>query len=464
MRQGELRVIALYLPQFHSIPENDRWWGEGFTDWKNVRKAEPRFREHYQPHIPLGHVYYDLKESITRISQARLASEHGIYGFCYYHYWFNGRRLLEFPFNEILKNKNPQFPFCICWANENWTRRWDGRNSEILIAQHYSEEDSRQFICDLIPAFLDERYIRINGKPLVLVYRTGLLPTPKQTTEIWRDAMIKAGVGEIYLVRVENFLDGLEPRPEDLGFDAAMEFAPYWGLLGRKAQGIKSIDQGVSDISADLSIFDYDECAKCMLERPTPPYKLFRGVFPHWDNSPRRKHNPTIFINSTPAKYAYWLSLIAKQTIETQRGEERIVFINAWNEWGEGCHLEPDEKNGLEYLNATKLVLKQANDFQIFLDQLNNANEYSDADVNQWFENLRKVYDERNGLDARDILLLEIFGNYIMPSKKLVSDTEMNQRFYRLLYQKDEIISSIYNSKSWKITAPLRMLYDKFFN
>lgn len=351
------RLIALYLPQFHSIPENNAWWGEGFTEWTNVRKATPRFQGHYQPHVPGQLGYYDLRDPSARIAQAELAHEYGIYGFCYYHYWFNGKRLLEAPFNEVLKSGKPDFPFCLCWANENWSRRWDGSDKEILMEQQYSDEDDLNFITDLIPAFLDERYIRVNGKPLLLVYRTGLLPDPKRTTEIWRNAMNRAGVGDLYLVRVENSMDGIEPIPESIGFDAAMEFAPNWGMTGPTMNEVVGADGALQAIPDDLHVRDYSECMRRMLSRPVTNYKLFRGVFPCWDNSARRKNEPTIFINSSPAKYAFWLAAMSKHTVSRFQGDEQLVFINAWNEWGEGCHLEPDEKYGAAYLEATSQVV-----------------------------------------------------------------------------------------------------------
>jgi len=229
---GPIRSIAMFLPQFHPIPENDRWWGSGFTEWTNVRAGAPRFPGHYQPHVPSTLGYYDLRDPSARAAQAALARQYGIHGFCYYHYWFNGKRLLETPLNEVLRTGEPDFPFCVCWANENWTRRWDGLDQEVLIAQTYSDEDSVAFIRALVPTFRDERYIRVNGRPLFLVYRTGLLPDPRRTTEIWREELHQAGVGDPYLVRVETGLHGPEPRPEELGFDAAMEFAPHWRKIG----------------------------------------------------------------------------------------------------------------------------------------------------------------------------------------------------------------------------------------
>ena len=185
--KSDLRLIAFYLPQYHPIPENDEWWGKGFTDWRNVARAKPLFRGHPQPHLPGELGCYDLRDSRARAAQAALAREHGISGFCYYHYWFSGKRLLERPFQEVLSSRKPDFPFCLCWANENWTRAWDGRNQEIIVEQTYSHEDDRAHIRTLVPAFRDDRYIRIHGKPLFLVYRAEDLPEPARTAAIWRE-------------------------------------------------------------------------------------------------------------------------------------------------------------------------------------------------------------------------------------------------------------------------------------
>lgn len=215
---NHIRAIAFYLPQFHPVPENDEWWGKGFTEWTNVTKAKPAFRNHYQPHLPSDLGFYDLRLPEIREQQAELARQYGIHGFCYYHYWFNGRRILERPLNEVLSSGNPDFPFCVCWANENWTRVWDGGEKELLLKQEYSLEDDRAHIRSLIDTLSDERYIRIDNKPLFLVYRTGLLPNPKMTSDVWREEAQKAGLADLYLVRVESHGDYTDPA--DIGFDA----------------------------------------------------------------------------------------------------------------------------------------------------------------------------------------------------------------------------------------------------
>jgi GT2 family glycosyltransferase len=357
---AKIRAIAFYLPQFHPIPENDKWWGEGFTEWTNVVKAKPLFPGHYQPHLPADGDYYDLRNSEVREKQARLAREHGIYGFCYYHYWFNGKRLLETPFNEVLKSGKPDFPFCLCWANENWTRRWDGKDQDILIRQEYSHEDDLNFIRYLIPAFSDKRYIRINGKPLLIIYRAELFPDIKMTTDLWRQEMINEGIGELYLANVENFVTGIEPAT--MGFDAAVEFCPSGKSAGITVNkmleaGLYEEFRDVLPITTPPYIYDYEIAVKNILQKNGPPYKRFRCLFPGWDNTARRAEDATVFINSSPGNFEKFLSAMKEKVNKEFKGDERIIFINSWNEWGEGCHLEPDEKYGNTYLETCKTIL-----------------------------------------------------------------------------------------------------------
>ena len=224
-----LRTLAFYLPQYHPVAENDKWWGAGFTEWRNVVRAKPLFKGHYQPHLPADLGFYYLRVPETREAQADLADAYGITGFCYYHYWFNGRRLLSRPFDEVFRSGRPRFPFCLCWANENWTRRWDGHEHEVLLAQQYSPEDDRHHMEHLLPALADERYVRIHGRPFFLVYRTGNLPDPARTADVWREVCVKAGLPNPYLAGVESL--GHEVDPRDIGFDAAVEFAPHWKML-----------------------------------------------------------------------------------------------------------------------------------------------------------------------------------------------------------------------------------------
>lgn len=350
LKVDNIRVIAFYLPQFHPIPENDLWWGKGFTDWVNVVKAKPNFVDHYQPHLPADFGFYDLRVPEVREQQADLARAHGIYGFCYHHYWFHGHRLLERPFSEVLKSGKPDFPFCLCWANESWTRRWDGAKHKILIAQEHSKNDDIAFIRDIIPALRDDRYIRINGKPLLIVYRINLFPNPKKTAEIWRKECKTVGIGDIYLCAAQSF--GIT-NPKSYGFDAAVEFPPH-GLvipvINQMAQITNPYFKGLIHHYKDA--IDFEKGKKC------PRYTLFRTVMPSWDNTPRKQNASTIFLNATPPLYKEWLAHAIAYTDKNLTSDERLVFINAWNEWGEGCHLEPDRKYGDSFLKATRNLLR----------------------------------------------------------------------------------------------------------
>ncbi|WP_314408176.1 glycoside hydrolase family 99-like domain-containing protein [Pseudomonas kuykendallii] len=350
-----LRLIAFHLPQFHAIPENDTWWGKGFTEWDNVKLGRPLFDEHYQPHVPAEDLgYYNLLDVETLRRQAELARSHGVYGFCFYYYWFDRKRLLEKPVDLLLANPDIDLPFCLCWANENWTRRWDGGDKEILIAQSYSPELSEKFAEDLIPYFSDPRYIRVEGKPVLLVYRSDIIPDLQTTLETWRQTWRDAGIGEAYLVGVESFKFF---SPSEAGFDANCEFLPHQvdfsvlapeGPLTHPRQHIQSIG-------------DYEKLADFWSSRPRAEYKRFRGLVPSWDNSARRrKGGATMLVNASPEAYKDWLGTTLRKTLEEFEGDERLVFINAWNEWGEGCHLEPDVKHGLAYLEATREAVNEA--------------------------------------------------------------------------------------------------------
>jgi hypothetical protein len=364
---GRIFAIALHLPQFHPIPENDEWWGKGFTEWANVAKAKPLFPGHYQPHLPADLGFYDLRLPEARAAQAELAAEYGIHGFCYYHYWFNGRQLLERPVSEILKRGEPNFPFCLCWANENWTRRWDGLEAEVLLEQHYTPEDDLAHIGALIPFFHDPRYIRVNGEPFLAVYRASKLPDPERTAEIWRREAKRAGLPGLFLARVE----GVEQpgTPADMGFDCALDFQPrglmLWDAMMFRRKWWHRHKLGTGEAAfRDNMICEYASIVDRALAEPGPAYPRIPCVCPGWDNSPRRKTGAFMFINSTPELYERWLGEIVKR----QRARlpengasgippESLVFINAWNEWAEGNHLEPDQKWGRAYLEATRRAL-----------------------------------------------------------------------------------------------------------
>lgn len=350
---NHLRLIAFYLPQFHPIPENDRWWGKGFTEWRNVAKAKPNYEGHYQPHLPADLGFYDLRLEEVMEEQAELAKRYGISGFCYYYYWFGGKRLLERPIEQMLKSGKPDFPFCLCWANENWTRKWDGRDNEMLMAQAHSEEDDILLIKDVMRYMRNKNYIRINGKPLFLVYRINLFPDIRRTVRIWRDICRAEGVGEIYLAMVESFEHaGAKDDPVGYGFDASVEFPPHSSGASIQVPG------KLHNANFKGVVLDYRRAVLNYAKKEVPDYVRFRTVMPSWDNTARRQNNSHSFAYSTPGSYQAWLEFILKQTREQNFGDERLVFINAWNEWAEGAHLEPDQRYGHGFLEATRNAME----------------------------------------------------------------------------------------------------------
>ena len=352
--KSRIKAIAFYLPQFHPIPENDEWWGEGFTEWTNVSKAVPQFRGHYQPRLPDALGYYDLRLPIIMELQVALAKNYGIYGFCFYHYWFSGgKRLLDLPLNDYINNKNINFPFCICWANENWTRRWDGNEQDILIEQKYTIHDDLQFIEDLAAYLTDSRYIRVNGRPLIIVYRVNLLHDPKRTVETWRSYCKEKGIGDPYLVAAQSF-DILDPRP--YGFDAAVEFPPHG--CGATMPQVQQLDLINTDF--DGIVYDYADTTKLWQTASIrPDYTLFKTVMPSWDNQARRPGGGHAFFGSSPFLYRWWLRNACEITDNYQSDSEKFIFINAWNEWAEGAYLEPDRRFGYAYLEATKAATSE---------------------------------------------------------------------------------------------------------
>jgi len=352
-----VRLIAFYLPQFHPIPENDDWWRKGFTEWINVAKARPLFRGHYQPHVPADLGFYDLRLPETRIAQAELARVHGVEGFCYWHYWFHGKRLLERPFNEVLASGQPDFPFCLAWANEAWSRRWLGEEREILQPQTYSAEDDQQHIRWLIEAFSDPRYLRVQRRPVFLVYKPCELPEAKRTTDVFRDECVKHGLGEPYLIGSNAHCPDIDYR--DLGFDGTLDFEPQLGVLadfmddGRRfSKLMRNITLGV--ISVRHKIYD-DRVARRAMKQQRRDFPVYPCVFVAWDNSPRRGSDGIIIVNSSPESVESSLADAAR-AVCGRPSDDRLVFINAWNEWAEGNHLEPDLKHGLRYLQAVRRV------------------------------------------------------------------------------------------------------------
>lgn len=349
---NRLRTIAFYLPQFHPIPENDAWWGKGFTEWTNVAKAQPNYVGHNQPRVPADLGYYDLRVPEVMEQQAALARRYGVTGFCYYYYWFDGKRLLEHPLEQMLASGRPDLPFCLCWANENWTRRWDGQDSDILVGQTYSDENALEMVKDLARYFRDDRYIKIDGKPLMLIYRVTELPNPRRTTAIWRNYCRQNGVGEICIAMVESF--ELSPNPQEpstYGCDITVEF-PAHGMVHDPARPVEK-----TNFDWTGSVHDYRELAAAFMRRVEPGFQRIRSVLAGWDTTPRHPNRSVTLGYATPGAFQAWLEWTYRRTLEQNFGDERIVFVLAWNEWCEGSYIEPDRHFGHGYLQAVKNAL-----------------------------------------------------------------------------------------------------------
>lgn len=357
-----LRFIAFYLPQFHPTPENDRWWGKGFTEWTNVTKAAPLFNGHYQPHLPTDTGFYDLRVKETRLDQIEMAKDCGIDGFCYHYYWFSGTKILNQPVDAMLADSDHDMPFCLCWANENWTRQWDAAEHEILIAQQYAPEDDLNFVKSLIPFFNDPRYIRHEGKPFLIVYRPQHLPDSKKSIEIWRNYCREVGVGDIHVCCA---LTHGNMDHHHYGFDSGVEFPPH---------NLAGIDSVVDKRSLEFygeftgTVVQFESVAHLFLNREYPGSDVFKAVFPSWDNTARRGLRAFVVLNGNPENYEYWLNETVKRVQEQNPGKERLLFINAWNEWAEGCHLEPDRVYGRKFLEATQRVKLQTSKITSFTD------------------------------------------------------------------------------------------------
>jgi hypothetical protein len=349
-RASGAKLIAFYLPQFHPIPENDRWWGEGFTEWTNVVKAEPLFPGHYQPHMPADLGFYDLRLPDVRAAQAEMAEAYGIHGFCYYHYWFHGKRLLEKPFDAVLKSGDPSFPFCLCWANEPWSRRWDGRPHDVLQHQSYSTADDVEHIRWLLPALADSRAITIEGKPVFVIYQAQDLPDSARTVEIWREEVDRAGLPGLYLMTVETGWDAGWDATK-AGFDAKILFQPQFSVLDQ----VPTLFVGPET----MRVYDYETAWRALADPEPAPYKRFETVCARWDNAPRQGANGVVLHRSTPEGYGEWLAHAIARVIGDPE-DQRLVFVNAWNEWAEGSHLEPDQLYGRGYLEATRRALHGA--------------------------------------------------------------------------------------------------------
>lgn len=360
MTQKIIRPVAIYLPQFHPIPENDAWWGRGFTEWTNVTAAKPLFQGHYQPHLPTDSGYYDLRVPEVREAQAEMARAYGIHGFCYYHYWFKGKRLLERPFEEVLHSGKPDFPFMLLWANETWSRRWLGEERDILIKQEYSAADDQKHASYLANVFTDPRYIRVNGRPVFVIYRPLDLPDARATIDRIRQAANKAGLEPLIVASNSHVAINRQHELLDMGFDLVLDFSPQLGVLPQfmdnrfswKRFWRNGLKHGQFD--GKLKLYSYVEALEAMISIEPPDFsKAMPCVFVGWDNVPRRGANGIVVYGNDPEMFEAELRR-AKAKLEVTEGNHDLLFINAWNEWAEGNHLEPDKKNGPAFLESIK--------------------------------------------------------------------------------------------------------------
>lgn len=348
MSNSLARLIALYLPQFHPIPENDEWWGKGFTEWTNTAKAKPLFDGHYQPHVPADLGFYDLRVPETRAAQAEIAKRYGIEAFCYYHYWFAGRRIIERPFNEVLASGEPDFPFCLCWANQTWSGIWHGAPNKILIEQTYPGfDDHRAHFETLLPAFRDQRYVKVDGKPLFLIYRPKELPNILEFTRLWRELAQKAGLEGLHLVGTQNI-----EYPAELGLDATVSLNfPVRRPWASKRKPIQWLRAKYYEKTGKPTIYRYKDVIADLWPRGSENMHDYPYLIPNWDNTPRSGATGLVFHESTPELFRVHVRQIIDR-VQSRPREHNLVFIKSWNEWAEGNHLEPDIKFGHRYLEV----------------------------------------------------------------------------------------------------------------
>nr|WP_317632519.1 glycoside hydrolase family 99-like domain-containing protein [uncultured Flavobacterium sp.] len=345
------KVIAFYLPQYHLIPENNEWWGKGFTEWTNVAKAKKLFKSHYQPHIPADLGFYDLRVPETRKAQADMANEFGVEGFCYWHYWFgNGKRLLERPFNEVLYSKEPNFPFCLAWANETWKGFAHGlKNRNTLIEQLYDgKEDYIAHFNEVLPAFLDDRYIKIDEKPMFMIYKPLQHPDLQMFMELWHDLAKKNGMPGIYFVGHTSF-----PNEVDIllskGLDSVNVNRIFYKFQTNLRARIKNKLRKI--VSGMPQVFNYADVYPSFVGEESKKENVHPTICPNWDHSPRSGKEGVVFHNSTPELFEKNIEAALKNV---EHKTNKIIFLKSWNEWAEGNYMEPDQKWGSKYLEVLK--------------------------------------------------------------------------------------------------------------
>ncbi|MFN8769361.1 MAG: glycoside hydrolase family 99-like domain-containing protein [Neisseriaceae bacterium] len=345
-----VKIIAFYLPQFHPFPENDLFWGKGFTEWTNTTKARQNFVNHYQPHLPIHLGFYDLRIVDNLREQADLARNYGVFGFSFYYYWFSGKKVMNTPIELLYSNKDIDIKYCICWANENWTRTWDGQSTNILLEQRYLPDDPKNFLHDVIKYFKDGRYIKIDNKPVLIVYNAQEIKDFDRYITIWRSEIINFGFEGIYIICTNAF--GYRKMHD---IDSVVEFPPHGVVLNHY------MNEQISFLNESFRgyIYNYDAYAEVARETKSED-KLMQSLMLGWDNTARRQNNSTTFHNFTIKKFKLFLKqrLFSCLSNKKLNENEKFVFINAWNEWAEGTHLEPDRRNGFGYLEAVYLNIK----------------------------------------------------------------------------------------------------------
>ena len=382
-KKKDIRTIAYYLPQYHAIAENDKAWGKGFTEWVNTQKAVPQFKGHYQPKVPLNNNYYNLLDVNVMINQAKLAKKYGLFGFCYYHYWFkNGKKLLEKPIEQMLREPRVDIPFCLCWANENWSKRWDGGNQEIIVEQDYGGRDEWKLHLEyLVQFFRDPRYITLDGKPVFLIYKPDIIPKVQKMLKYWQSLAPAYGFkGFCFMIQSPGFY--YSPAFELGEFDYQIKFPPFFSIVG-KSKNMEKLKQqqhiysavrrlGLNHVLDKLIKIIRQQRDEKRVKRNTSQTKLYydetwdylinsesthrmiEGAFVDWDNT-ARKINGYVHLGATPEKFEMYLFKLINKIRKT--GQEPIIFINAWNEWAEGAYLEPDELHEYAYLEALRNAL-----------------------------------------------------------------------------------------------------------
>lgn len=346
------RLLAFYLPQFHPIPENDEWWGKGFTEWTNTARAVPLFRGHYQPHIPADLGFYDLRVPETREAQAELARAYGIEGFCYYHYWFGGKRLLQRPLEEVIATGRPDFPFCVCWANQTWSGIWHGAPDHVLVEQTYpGDDDHRVHFEYLLPAFTDRRYIAVDGMPVFVIYRPLAIPGLRRVTDLWRQMAIDAGLPGLHLIGVHE-----DPHwdPTHHGLDAAtcQRLPERRGWISKRYP-LRWGRQRLDELRGRPTVYRYEDALADLLPCQVTGFDSYPMVTHAWDNSPRSGVHALVLHESEPELFRRVLqrALTVRAGVSLARN---LVFLKSWNEWAEGNHLEPDLKFGHGYLQVIR--------------------------------------------------------------------------------------------------------------